>query len=218
MRDEVVGPAYRIVSPRLVLRCHQPSDAAALKAAIDESLPDLAPWLPWTRSEPQSLSARVEALRQHRGRFDLGQEFVYGIFDREESRVIGGCSAHVRGEAAREIGYWIATRHRRAGFATEAAGALVRVAFEIDGVERVEIHGDADNAASARVAEKLGFTCEGTLRRRLLRSDGEMGDDRVWTLLEHEYARSPAAAIDVSAFDAIDRALLAPSQRRSAFR
>ncbi|MFN0243690.1 MAG: GNAT family N-acetyltransferase [Planctomycetota bacterium] len=219
MLEDSDGPAYRIATARLVLRCYTPSDAPALQAAIDASLPELVPWLPWARSEPLSLAARVESLRQHRGRFDLGEEFVYGIFDRAAQSLIGGCALHVRGAGnAREVGYWISTRARGQGFATEAAGALVRVAFEIDGVERVEIHGDAENAASARIAEKLGFTCDGTLRKRLVRSDGELGDDRVWSLFEHEYARSAAAELEIEAFDALDRALRVRPRRRSAFR
>lgn len=219
MLEDPDGPAYRIATARLVLRCYTPSDAPALQAAIDASLSELVPWLPWARSEPLSLTARVESLRQHRGRFDLGEEFVYGIFDRAAHALIGGCALHIRGGgSAREIGYWIATKDRGQGLATEAAGALVRVAFEIDGVERVEIHADAENAASARIAEKLGFTCDGTLRKRLLRSDGELGDDRVWSLLEREYARSAAAELEIEAFDALERALLVRPRRRSAFR
>lgn len=219
MLQDPDGPAYRIVTARLELRCYAPSDAPALQEAIEASLPDLVPWLPWASSEPLPLSARIEVLRQHRGRFDLGEEFVYGIFDRDRQRVIGGCALHVRGGGtAREIGYWIATRDRGRGLATEAAGALVRVAFEIDGADRVEVHGDAENVASARVAEKLGFTCDGMLRERLVRSDGKLGDDRVWSLFEREYPRSAAARIQIEAFDALDRALLVRARQGSAFR
>jgi hypothetical protein len=40
------GPAYRIHTHRLVLRCWQPTDAPLLKAAIDVNLEHLRPWMP----------------------------------------------------------------------------------------------------------------------------------------------------------------------------
>src|SRR4051812_47187390 len=79
-----MGPAYRILTERMVLRCFEPRDAEALKAAVDSSIEHLVPWLPWARDEPQSLDAKVELLRTFRGKFDLGKDFVYGLFDRNE--------------------------------------------------------------------------------------------------------------------------------------
>jgi len=38
------GPAYRIHTSRLVLRCWHPQDAPLLKAAIDTNLEHLRPW------------------------------------------------------------------------------------------------------------------------------------------------------------------------------
>lgn len=61
------GPAYRIHTRRLVLRCWHPSDAALLKAAIDANLDHLRPWLPWAQHEPEDLQAKIERLRQFRG-------------------------------------------------------------------------------------------------------------------------------------------------------
>lgn len=40
------APAYRIVTPRLVIRCWNPPDAPLLKAAIDASLDHLRAWMP----------------------------------------------------------------------------------------------------------------------------------------------------------------------------
>ena len=67
------GPAYRIETARLVLRCWRPEDGAALKTAVDASLDHLRPWMPWAASEPQEVEAKVERLRRVRGEFDLGQ-------------------------------------------------------------------------------------------------------------------------------------------------
>ena len=41
--------------------------------------------MPWAEQEPTEVEAKVELLRSFRGRFDLGQDFTYGIFDPDES-------------------------------------------------------------------------------------------------------------------------------------
>ena len=222
MPDLQRGPAYRIETERLVLRCFDPRDAAALKAAVDASLDHIRPWIPWARDEPQTLDQKVELLRQYRGKFDLGQDRLYGIFDRTESELLGGTGLHDRvGEGARELGYWIAERHARKGFTTEATTALVRIAFEIDLLERVEIHCEPENEASVAVARKLGFQHDGTLRARLPRREGPPAACMTWSMLRAEFPESPCARSHSSAFDAIGRRILeppGPPRSRSAFR
>jgi RimJ/RimL family protein N-acetyltransferase len=88
--------------------------------------------MPWADDEPQELRDRVEWLRRARGKFDMDQDFVYGIFSPDESRVLGGTGLHTRvGEGAREIGCWIHQDHVNQGLATETTAALTRVAVEI---------------------------------------------------------------------------------------
>ncbi len=199
-------PAYRIITPRLVIRCWQAVDAPLLKAAIDSSLEHLRPWMPWAENEPTDLDAKIALLRRWRGQFDLGQDFVYGIFDRDETELLGSTGLHTRlGPDAREIGYWVRADRTNQGIATETAAALTRVAFEIDRLDRVEIHCDANNVRSAAVPRKLGFTHEATLRRRKVA--GKVRDTLVWTLLADEYAASAAARVPIEAFDAVGRRL-----------
>ncbi len=203
------GPAYRVYTRRLLLRCWNPSDAPLLKAAIDASLDHLRPWMLWAKNEPATLSAKVEQLRRCRGNFDLGQDFVYGIFSRDETRVLGGSGLHTRaGEGALEIGYWIHVDYINQGLATEVAAALTKVAFEINRVKRVEIHCDPANLRSAAVPGKLGFVQEATLRQRMLTADGQPRDAMLWTLLADEYPASVAAAAEIEAFDVVGQRIV----------
>ena len=200
-------PAYRIVTPRLVIRCWEPADAPLLKAAIDASIEHLLPWMPWAAAEPTDIETKIALIRRFRGQFDLGQDFTYGILDREETQALGGTGLHTRlGPDAREIGYWVRADRVNRGIATETAGALTRVAFEVDKLDRVEIHCDADNVRSASVPRKLGFTHEATLRKR--RVGGKVRDTMVWTLLADEYPSTEAATIPIEAFDAVGRRIL----------
>jgi len=203
------GPAYRITTPRLVLRCWQPDDAAILKEAVDSSIDHLLPWMPWAADEPQTLEQKVELLRGFRSRFDSGEDFIYGILEPGEQRALGGTGLHTRSDAgSREIGYWIRADAEGAGIASEATRALTRVAFEVDGVDRVEIHCDPENVRSARVAERAGFRHEATLRRRLPHPGGGLRDCMIWTLFATEYPDSPCARAELDAFDVQGQRLL----------
>jgi RimJ/RimL family protein N-acetyltransferase len=55
-------------------------------------------------------------------------------------------------------GHWIRTDASGRGYARETAAALCGAAFEHTAVDRLEIHCDVENARSAAVAQRLGFT------------------------------------------------------------
>jgi len=208
-RQQIQGPAYRILSARLCIRCWDPKDAGLLKAAIDANIDYLRPWAPWVTKEPEPLENRIAWIRKYRAKFDLGEDFVYGIFNPDETEVIGGTGLHTRqGAEAREIGYWIQEKHNGKGYATEVSAALTKVAFEVDKVKRMHIHIVAGNTRSVRIPEKLGFVYEGTLRKRLPDPSGELQDMMVWTMLSEEYPNSIPAKADVKAFDVIGRQIL----------
>jgi RimJ/RimL family protein N-acetyltransferase len=203
------GPAYKIITQRLVIRCYSPTDAQMLNDAVAASQEHLAPWMPWANGEIPSLQERITLLRRFRGNFDLGNDFVYGIFNAEETRVLGGTGLHTRaGTGAREIGYWIHKDFINQGLATEVSAALTKVAFEIDGVERVEIRCDPLNVRSAAIPRKLDYTHDGTIRHSHLSSATEFRDTMVWTILRSDYPTSPCAAAEIQAFDAYRRRIL----------
>jgi RimJ/RimL family protein N-acetyltransferase len=209
MPEAIPGPAYRLHTERLLLRCWDPLDAEALRLALAVNREHLLSFMAWAQNEPEELQRKIERIRRWRASFDLGEEFVYGIFDRAGERILGGCGLHRRvGPDALEIGYWIDRDHINQGLATEAGAALVKAAFEIERVRRVEIHMDPLNLASAAVPRKLGFQFEAILRRRNPAPDGTLHDVMIWSLLAEEYPGSPAARAAIQAEDAAGRRIL----------
>jgi RimJ/RimL family protein N-acetyltransferase len=203
-----LGPAYRVVTPRLVVRCWTPSDAPLLQRAIESSITHLREFMPWAEREPEPIEARTERLRQFRGLFDLGQDFVYGIFDKTEQECLGGSGLHTRqGPLMRELGYWIAKDHTRKGYATEACNALLQVAFRVDQVPRVEIRCEPTNVASASVAKKLGMKLDGTLRANTIRSDGSVRDTLLFSALKAELDELPCRSLSVQAYGSVGERL-----------
>ncbi len=197
---------YRIETERLVIRCYEPEDAPLLKEAVDSSIEHLLPWMPWARYEPQSLDQKIELLREFRSRFDRDDDYIFGVFDSGESRLLGGSGLHPRGgDESREVGYWVRADAIGRGIATEVTAVLTRAGVEHLGLQRVDIQIDPENERSLRIPRKLGFTAEGTLRRRLEPKEegGERRDSMLFTMLESELRGSSCMSFEYEAHDAI---------------
>lgn len=205
---ELSNPAYRIETKRLVVRCYNPSDALLLAESVTESIEHLRPWMPWVHSEPEPIEEKVLRLKRFRGMFDLGQDFIYGIFNQDNSKLLGGTGLHTRlGESELEIGYWIHKDFINQGLVTESTAALIKVAFEILHIHRLEIHCDPANLASAAIPRKLGFIHEGTLRAKTLFLDG-WSDSMIWALLDTDYPDSPSSKAEIRVLDATGQPVL----------
>jgi RimJ/RimL family protein N-acetyltransferase len=203
-RTRIHGPAYRFETARLTARCWSPDDAPAYRAALDDNDQHLRPYIPWMREEPKPLSATVEKLRRWRAAFDTDNDYRFGLFDRENAAIVGEVALLTRaGPDALEVGYWIDRHHVGRGLASEAASAVVRLAFEVQHVDRVELHHSAGNAASAGVPRKLGFTLDATMRRRAHDSDDVVRDLTTWSMFADEYPGSSARSAAMRAWDCL---------------
>jgi len=203
----IATPVYRIKTKRLILRCWDPKDAGLIREAAAASKEHLLPFMPWAADEPQTVEQKVELTRKFRGLFDRGEDYIYGIFNRDESRALGGTGLHTRPkDNALEIGYWLHKDFINQGLITESTAALTKVAFELYHVDRMEIHCAVDNLASAAVPRKLGYVHEAT-RRRLGYANGKSSDSMIWTLFADEYPNTPSAFAEIIAFDVIGNKL-----------
>ena len=68
------------------------------------------------------------------------------------------------------------------GIMTEVLCAVLQYAFDEVGLNRVQAEVFDGNAASARVLEKCGMRCEGTLRQRVF-NKGRFSDVRLYAIL-----------------------------------
>ncbi len=86
-----------------------------------------------------------------------------------------------------EIGWAIHPDHWGKGYASEAARAMLDFAFHQVGAHRVIAFCNANNAASARVMEKLGMVRDGHLRESIWWNGG-WSDEFVYAILDREWA------------------------------
>lgn len=177
----------RIDTDRLIIRLARDADAAALNAAVCESLDDLRPYMPWAQTAP-SLAQSEADCRRMQGKFLLREDLSMFVFERRadgsEGDYIGGTGLHRIDWTVRrfELGYWCRTSRQGRGYVTEAARAMTRFAFEALRARRVEVRMDDSNARSWKVAERAGFMHEGTLRSDSPNPLGELRDTRIYAL------------------------------------
>jgi len=130
--------------------------AEALDQAINESLPELMPFMPWATPD-HKMEATTSYLVQSKSDWDKGESFNYAILT-AQGEVVGSCGLMTRqGPGVLEIGYWIHSSHAGRGYATAVASCLAEAGLTQPGIDRVQIHHDIDNPASGRVAAKAGF-------------------------------------------------------------
>lgn len=200
---------YRVETGRLVLRCWSPDDATALRQALNESDQHLRPWIPFMKDEPRTLQQTTEWLRLHRSNFDADKTYRFGVFSKADGSIIGENMLLDRvGPGGLEVGYWTHVAQGGQGFATEASGAMVRTAFEVYGVDRVEIHCAPANQASAAIPARLGFKHEATLRRRASDTEGNLLDLMIWSLFAADYKNTWSAGLAVEAYGCSGEQLL----------
>ena len=84
---------------------------------------------------------------------------------------------------------------------------MVRLAFEIEKVNRVEIMCAPENKASASIPAKLGFSHEATLKKRASDSEGGLRDLMIWSLFAADYPGTMAEKSTFKAFDCMGKAL-----------
>ncbi len=183
-------PSTVLHSPRFSYRPFRRRDAGPVHAAVLASLPELAKFLPWAHGN-YSRSGTQQFIRESIAAWNEGRAFDFAIRkETEPERHLGNVSIWYVSKAnmVGEVGYWIRTDETSRGVCTEAVARILRFGFEDLGFHRIVVRIGKGNRASERVAEKLGFRLEGTLRDEVKIGSTWM-DHTIWGLLEHEWRR-----------------------------
>jgi len=185
----LVPVSEAIVTDRLNVRAYRADDAPAVFAAIEESRSELWPSL--VEKHATVDDTRNECL-QHAATWILRTTLSYGLFLRDDGSFVGGSGLHHIDWPARsfEIGYWLRTSAVGRGYVSECVRALTRLAFEDLAARRVVIKCNADNARSRRVAERVGYVLEGTLRdAHYDAQEARWHDTLVFAMTRQDWAR-----------------------------
>ena len=172
---------------RLTLRGYREEDAAGVLKLANENHGLLI------REFAQIAGLRTLAeaalfISEKREQRIAARTFCYGIWRIGAEDQIG--QIQVKSVAweipAAELGYFIIEAQQGNGYATEAIRAILRLAFQELGFERIFVRILPTNRKSLALANKLGFQPEGVLRRAFRCGLGELHDVHYLSLIQGE--------------------------------
>lgn len=180
------SPTLPILTGRLRLRVFTPADVDAVfdyrrREDVTQYLTD----------PPMNRQRCAEIVGARIGQSSLaaeGDKIFLAVERRSDSVILGEVTLILRNLEARqgEIGYILHPRHRGQGYATEAARALLELAFDGASLHRVYARCDVRNAASFGVMERLGMRREAHFREHAL-FKGAWDEEFIYALLAQEW-------------------------------
>ena len=179
-------PRWPVETERLVLRPFTEDDFDGMFRMHADA--EVARWL---YNEPRTPDNTRELLARKIAGFELRAEDDWlsaAVVRRGDGGFVGDVSLHWVSEEHKtgEIGFMFDPAEQGKGYATEAARAFLRVAFEEFGFHRVIGRTEPRNTASARVLEKLGMRQEAHLVENEY-VKGEWQSELVYAMLEREW-------------------------------
>jgi RimJ/RimL family protein N-acetyltransferase len=179
-------PRYPVRSSRLALRPLEKTDVEAVVAY--RSLPEVCRYVPFEPMDAATVRSRISGPWSRRHLDGEDQSLTLGMELVESGELVGDAMLHWASALHRsgEIGYVLSPASSGHGYATEAAHALLHLAFDQLGLHRVIARVDAENVASARVAARLGMRQEA----HLLENEwfkGRWSDELDFALLDGEW-------------------------------
>jgi RimJ/RimL family protein N-acetyltransferase len=170
----------------MLLRGFTPADLDDLHAMFGRD--DVSRYLMWEPMSREQVATLLER-RIAQVRIDKeGEGFGFALEERASGRFVGEVVLRWLSEESRqgEIGWSLHPEAQGKGYATEAAGALLRLGFEDMGLHRIVAECDPRNDGSIRVMQRLG------MRREADHVDamwlkGEWVGSTIFAILEEEW-------------------------------
>lgn len=145
----------------------------------------LRKWLPWV--DYMITAEQFESfVKVSRHRYDSKSEVPFVIT--WNKKVVGRMGLYNLDHANKiaSVGYWLGEEFTGKGIATEACRQVLKYAFEILELNRVEIRCGENNVRSRLIPERLGFSFEGILREAEMHAD-KFINLRIYSLLAGEW-------------------------------
>jgi RimJ/RimL family protein N-acetyltransferase len=177
------APPVLADGPDLRLRRHRPQDVDAIveQCQDPETVRSTTVPVPYARSDAEGFLQHVAA-----GWSD-GTTAAFAI--EAGGRFAGSTDLRLADGDWAEIGFGLAPWARGRGLMTRATALVVDWGFTELGLAGIQWRAVVGNAASLRVAQKVGFTLEGTVRGLLVHR-GERLDGWIGTLLATDPRRA----------------------------
>jgi RimJ/RimL family protein N-acetyltransferase len=173
---------------RLILRPFEKSDLQQVLSYY--ALPDVQRYLDWKARDKTEAKAAFEAMRKQTRLTRPGDILTLAMVRRADGTVIGHIALRWTDATAQqgEIRLALGPEFRRQGFATEAAKAMISIAFDDYRLHRVYAVTSGKNEPAARLLKGLGMRLEAHYREHAL-FQGEWDEELHFAVLDREWQR-----------------------------
>jgi len=161
-----------------------------LRVAEKEDIPLLAQWFNDVEFAGDYQHFPVQTSRAQLEKRTLEQtHWTDFIIEKKDGTKIGWAAHYISAPNFGwiEIGYAIIPSERNKGYGTETIQILVDYLFLTRDIVRIQAVLHAENTASQRALEKVGFKKEGISRKALWDSRGEWADGFIYSYLREEW-------------------------------
>jgi RimJ/RimL family protein N-acetyltransferase len=181
-----LAPVYPLRSARLKLRPLKEADVDDLVEY--RSLPEVCRYVPFQPQSAEDVLVRMNGAWRQQTLDREGDAITLGAELMESGKLIGDVMLRWLSaeHSCGEIGYVFSPAYSGRGYAAEAAHVGLHLAFDDFGLHRVIARIDARNAASARLATRLGMREEAHLRENEW-FKGEWTDEVDYAMLAQEW-------------------------------
>ncbi len=137
----------------------------------------------------KDMDSVIDFIKQSDIQLINGRDIHYAIVDKSDE-YLGTISLKNINLTDKKAEYAISLRRsvQGQGIATEATSRVLKLAFEVYGLERVYLNVLSDNDRAIRLYERIGFVYEGAFRKHLFLR-GEYKTLKWYSMLREEYQR-----------------------------
>ncbi len=169
----------------IILKQLNKSDSTDIFKAIDSQREYLGKWLPFVESTKEISDTEKyidSVINSPEDRF----EYVFTIRKKDVFAGIIGFKGTDKQNKKTEIGYWLSEKFQKQGIMTKSVKKLCDLAFNEQGINRVQIKCAVGNTPSINIPKRLGFKLEGIERGGELLSGNIFTDLEVYSKLKSD--------------------------------
>ena len=143
-----------IETPRLILRCVEPSDAITVARLMTPSVSR------WLASWPSPTTIEFATTRIHEAREAVIRNEAAHYFIERNGDGIGWVriEREPRKSEIGDLSYWLGEQFQGNGYMVEAAREAVRAAFTLLDLDAIEAGAQTENTSSFQIMRRLGMT------------------------------------------------------------
>jgi len=176
---------FKLETDRLYIRQFQDADLDAFLAYRND--PEVARYQGWSVPYPREKALEFVEKMKVKDPQIKGEWFQAAIEDIKTREMVGDVAYSLeKDEPQAHIGYTVVRAHWRKGYGKEVVWRLLGYLFDELGLHRVVAITDAENTASYKLLECLGFRREGYFVENQI-FKGKWGSEYYYGMLEREW-------------------------------